>query len=73
MKDGLLLMLVGMGTVFMFLSLMIVVMKGATVVLGKFTHLLPDDVIETKPRAATAQRSDQDIAVVLAAIEQHRR
>ena len=69
MEQGLVLMIVGMGTVFGFLVLLVTAMQLSAAFFKKFAQLLPEDVIEsssstTNPAAA--------IAVALATIRAKR-
>jgi sodium pump decarboxylase gamma subunit len=50
--DGLKLMLVGMGMVFVFLTVMIFWMQFSSYLSGKFAHLLPDDEKAAPKKAA---------------------
>lgn len=71
MSQGLVLMVVGMATVFAFLVLLVVAMQSASSFFQKFAHLFPEEVTET-----TAAKSASDpaaaIAVALAAIRAKR-
>ena len=69
MEQGLVLMIIGMGTVFGFLVLMVTAMQLSAAFFKKFAHLFPEDVVEpsgSKTNPATA------IAVALAAIRAKR-
>ena len=71
MAQGLVLMAIGMATVFVFLVLMIVAMNCSAAFFRKFAHLFP----EAQPAAAkTAAPADPvaEIAVALAAIRAKR-
>ena len=54
MGQGLVLMIFGMGFVYLFLWLMIVVIKHSSRFVCRFEHLLPDDVPKPKRKAAVA-------------------
>ena len=73
LSEGLLLMAVGMVTVFAFLSLLV----GLMVVSARFFAAYGDRLSDPEPAptraAAPAGPGDEAIAVVLAAIEAHRR
>ena len=75
-SDGIILMFAGMGTVFLFLSLMVVVMQGASALLGRYTHLIPEEAPQSKrapqAMAAAAGYESQRIAVILAAVKAYR-
>jgi len=62
LEQGVMLMLVGMGTVFVFLTLLV---AGMTAMASIVRRLLPAS-IDTGP-------SDEEIAVITAAIAQHRK
>ncbi|MCK5801309.1 MAG: OadG family protein [Lentisphaeria bacterium] len=74
MKNGLLLMVVGMGTVFAFLAIMVVTTTLASKVIAKFEHLLPEDEKpKRKSRKAVAPSgSGALLAVISAAIHKYR-
>ncbi len=67
MEQGLVLMIVGMGTVFGFLVLMVTSMQLSATFFKKFAHLFPEEVIESGTVNPTAA-----IAVALAAIRAKR-
>ena len=71
MMQGLVLMAIGMVTVFVFLILMLVAMSGSATFFRKFAHLFPE-----QPPAASKKASAADpvaeIAVALAAIKSKR-
>ncbi len=62
MNEGLTLMLVGMGTVFVFLTALV----GVTTVMSRL-------VIRLQPETAPADSSEDEIAAISAAIAAHRR
>lgn len=62
LDQGLMLMLVGMGTVFVFLTLLVAAMTLMASVVKRFA-----------PAANETGASDEDIAVITAAIAQHRK
>lgn len=65
--QGFILMLAGMGAVYIFLSILILAMKGAALVVPKLAFLLPDPE-PAKPKAAAPKTDDgAAIAVALAA------
>lgn len=61
-NEGLTLMLVGMGTVFVFLTVLV----GATTLMSRF-------VTRIDPGSAAGGDSDEEIAAIAAAITAHRR
>ena len=69
MAQGLVLLVIGMATVFAFLVLLVLAMQGAAAFFKKFAHLFPEEVAET---AALAANPSVAIAVALAAIRAKR-
>lgn len=70
LMQGLVLMVIGMATVFSFLVLLILAMNGSAAFFSKFAHLFPEAVAEApKPAAADPVA---EIAVALAAIKAKR-
>jgi len=77
--DGLMLMVLGMGTVFLFLGIMVAWIGFSSRILARFSHLLPDQepAPARKPQAkkalATGREDDATlVAVVSAAISRYR-
>ena len=66
MEQGLVLMIVGMGTVFGFLVLLVASMQLSAVFFKKFAHLFPEEAV-SEPVKPT-----QAIAIALAAIRAKR-
>ena len=64
--QGLVLMGFGMGFVFAFLALLILVTKVSMGVVGKFDSILPQDAPKKKPAAAAAGNDDASIALAIA-------
>ena len=62
LDQGLTLMLVGMGTVFTFLAVLVFAMSGMSFIIRRLT-----------PSADSADTADEEIAAISAAINQHRR
>ena len=71
LMQGLVLMVIGMATVFAFLVLLILAMSGSAAFFSKFAHLFPEEVAEA-PRAAATVDPVAEIAVALAAIKAKR-
>ena len=72
--EGVNLMAVGMATVFSFLALLVVVLQVSARVFEKFGDRWPDSTVEPGPSGASSGTSgNEEIAVVLAAVEAHRR
>jgi sodium pump decarboxylase gamma subunit len=71
LMQGLVLMVIGMATVFAFLVLLILSMNTSAAFFRKFAHLFPDEkAVERKPAAAADPAAE--IAVALAAIRAKR-
>ena len=73
-SEGLLLMVVGMGTVFTFLGLIVGLMQGSAMFFDSFGAHFPERemVPSTDWAGGASTGNDQEIAVVLAAVEAHR-
>ena len=68
--QGLVLMIVGMGVVFAFLTLLVAAMSGSAAFFKKFAHLFPEEKQpQSGPRKAAEDYSE--IAVAIAAIKTH--
>ncbi len=65
MAQGLVLLVIGMATVFAFLVLLVLAMQGSAAFFKKFAHLFPEEIVKT---AAPATNPVAAIAVALAAI-----
>ena len=55
--QGLVLLVAGMGIVYLFLMLMVWVLNHTSVLISRFNHILPDDESKKKPRAPRPVRS----------------
>ncbi len=64
--QGLVLMIAGMGIVYFFLSILIVVTKVSMKAIGNFDSILPQDAPKKKPAAAAATDDDANIALAIA-------
>ena len=64
--QGLVLMGFGMGFVYAFLALLILVTKVSMGVVARFDSILPQDAPKKKPAAAAAGSDDADIALAIA-------
>jgi sodium pump decarboxylase gamma subunit len=71
-QQGLTLMLAGMGTVLLFLSIMVVVMNGTAWFFKKYAHLFPEEQHEESHLKRLTPDDSEEIAVVVAAIEAFR-
>ena len=64
--QGLVLMGFGMGFVFAFLALLIVVTKCSMGLVARFDSILPQDAPKKKPTASAAGNDDANIALAIA-------
>ena len=64
--QGLVLMGFGMGFVYAFLALLILVTKCSMGLVARFDSILPQDAPKKKPAAAAAGNVDADIALAIA-------
>ena len=64
--QGLVLMLAGMGIVYFFLSLLIVVTKMTMAGIARFDSILPQDAPKKKPAAASSASDDENVALAIA-------
>ena len=71
LMQGIVLMVIGMATVFSFLVLMILAMSGSAAFFRKFAHLFPEEA-QVPAKAAVAMDPVAEIAVALAAIKSKR-
>ncbi len=73
LMQGLVLLVAGMGIVYLFLSLLVWVMTRSAAIIPRFNHILPDEEPKKRSRPANpaarhAHHDDTAIAVALAAI-----
>ena len=64
--QGVVLMLAGMGIVFAFLAVLILVTLSTMKGIGRFDSILPQDAPKKKPAAAKASSDDADGALAIA-------
>lgn len=64
--QGLVLMLAGMGIVFFFLAVLIVVAQVSMKGLARFDSILPQEAPKKKPAAKAAGNEDENIALAIA-------
>ena len=64
--QGVVLMLAGMGIVFAFLAVLILVTLSTMKGIGRFDSILPQDAPKKKPAAAKASSDDADVAPAIA-------
>lgn len=67
LKDGIFVMIIGMGTVFIFLSIMIVAMNLNGKILKIVNKYFPEEIPEEKkPNRMTAKSGDEAVALAIA-------
>ena len=64
--QGLVLMIAGMGIVYIFLSILIFITNVSMSALSRFDHLLPEDAPKKKPAPKVASSDGEAVAVALA-------
>ena len=64
--QGVVLMLAGMGIVYVFLTLLIFVTKITMGFVGRFDSILPQDAPKKKPAAKAAGSDDENVALAIA-------
>lgn len=67
LAQGMVLLVAGMGIVFLFLILLVGVMSGSAKIIPRFNHILPDEAPKKRPAPAAAQDDGVMIAVAIAA------
>jgi len=71
MIEGIFLMIIGMGTVFVFLILMIIAMNSSARFFQKFAHLFPEEM-QQSTQTTPSNNQIEEIAVAIAAIKAKR-
>jgi sodium pump decarboxylase gamma subunit len=66
LAQGLVLLVAGMGIVYVFLALMVWVMNRFATIIPHFNHILPDE--EPKKRARPVARADDDTVLIAIAV-----
>ena len=64
--QGVVLMVAGMGIVYLFLTLLIFVTRGSCAFVSKFASIIPDDEPKKKPAAAKTANDDENVALAIA-------
>lgn len=75
LQSGILLMVIGMGTVFVFLAIMVCAIKISARVSAPFAHLIPEPTPKGKPKKKPAAAAADDatlLTVISAAVHQYR-
>lgn len=66
LQDGLLIMVLGMGFVFIFLTIMVFVMDWSSKLIVKLNEIFPEEVVEEKHTKKSAAKDDTEIALAIA-------
>jgi oxaloacetate decarboxylase gamma subunit len=69
--DGFKLMVTGMGMVFLFLTIMVVLISWMAKILSPFAHLLEEPAVAA-PAKKPAAKDDDVVAAIVAAVHKHR-
>lgn len=64
--DGLFVMAIGMGMVFLFLVIMIFAMKGMSYLVEILNKYFPEEIPELKPSKTKKSSNDEEIAIAIA-------
>ena len=64
--QGLVLMISGMGIVYLFLAILIIVTKVSMNGIGRFDGILPQDAPKKKPAVSESGAGDSDVALAIA-------
>ena len=64
--QGLVLMMAGMGIVYLFLVVLIITTKYSSAFVAKFDSILPQDAPKKAPKAVSAGSDDENIALAIA-------
>ena len=64
--QGLVLMIAGMGIVYLFLIVLIIVAKYASAFVARFDHILPQDAPKKAPAKPVAGGDDANVALAIA-------
>ena len=70
-SEGLTLMGFGMGVVFIFLIIMIIVMYFSSAIIGLINKIIPEKVEKIEHKLQKAIESNDDIALVVAVVKSH--
>ena len=71
LENGLELLVLGMGGVFVFLIIQVILMTITSSFFKKYAHLFPEEELKTAAKPAAANRTNEEIAVALAALKAH--
>lgn len=66
LQDGIIIMFIGMGVVFAFLTIMVFVMDWMSKLVIKLNEIFPEEVVEEKYTKKQVKNDDNDIALAIA-------
>ena len=65
-QDGVVIMLIGMGVVFLFLTIMVFVMDWTSKLILKLNEIFPEEIEEEKPSKKQKRNDDSEVALAIA-------
>lgn len=65
-QDGVVIMLIGMGVVFLFLTIMVFVMDWTSKLILKLNEIFPEEIEEEKPSKNPKRTDDNEVALAIA-------
>ena len=65
-QDGVVIMLIGMGVVFIFLTIMVFVMNWTSKLILKLNEIFPEEIEEEKPSKKQKRTDDSEVALAIA-------
>lgn len=66
LQDGLLIMVLGMGFVFIFLTIMVFIMDWSSKLIIKLNEIFPEEVVKEKYTKKSAAKDDNEVALAIA-------
>lgn len=66
LQDGIIIMLIGMGVVFLFLVIMVYVMGWTSKLVLKLNEIFPEEIPEEKPARKKIGNNDSEVALAIA-------
>lgn len=66
LQDGTIIMLIGMGVVFLFLTIMVFVMDWTSKLIIKLNEIFPEEIQEEKYTKKQVSKNDEEIALAIA-------
>ena len=65
-QDGVVIMLIGMGVVFLFLTIMVFVMDWTSKLILKLNEIFPEEIEDEKPSKKQKRTDDSEVALAIA-------